>query len=98
MWKFYEPLWQNSEKARYLAFGGFTMNAEAVENFLRKKHHVAIERWAHAQLGIPQPTDALKPIQGKAADPLEGTTPVKPEVASTNAPSQPSSQSPPAGS
>lgn len=54
MVRFYLPLWQESEKARYLAGGAFIMNASAVEEFLRKKHHVAIERWARAII-LPTP-------------------------------------------
>jgi hypothetical protein len=52
MWKFYRVLWQASEQARYLADGGFTMNSSAVEDYLRKKHHTALELWASSQLGV----------------------------------------------
>lgn len=55
LWKFYHPLWSASEQARYLAGGAFTMNADAVEHYLRRKHHLAIEKWAGAHLGFEEP-------------------------------------------
>jgi hypothetical protein len=56
MWRFYHPLWEASEKARYLAGGAFTLDASAVEHYLRKRHHAAIEKWATNHLP-PAPHD-----------------------------------------
>lgn len=64
MWKFFQPLWQESERVRYLLAGGCHLAPSAVEEFLRKKHHVAIERWAHAELGLGvevKPTTETQP-------------------------------------
>jgi hypothetical protein len=49
VWKHYHPLWENSEKARYLAGGPFVMNASAVNNYLKSKH-LSLEKWARAIL------------------------------------------------
>jgi hypothetical protein len=72
MWKFYEPLMQSSEKARYMTGGAFTMNAAAVEDYLRKKHHVAIERWALSQMPASENPEP-KPLVAPAPPPIEKT-------------------------
>jgi len=51
IWKFYRPLQEASEHARYLAGGGFTMTAEQVESVLRRKYLAAIEQWAMSRAG-----------------------------------------------
>jgi hypothetical protein len=78
MWKFYRPLWAASEQARYLAGGAFTMNSEAVENFLRKKHHHALEQWSAAMLGLPpetKPPESPKPSPPTASERPVGQSP-----------------------